>query len=57
MIALEMKIFILFKFQIPVRFDYDVRLYLDDVPEAIGKIEKYTEGLSYEQFRKDEKNY
>jgi len=23
--------------------------------EAIGKIERYTKGLSYEQFRKDEK--
>jgi len=33
----------------------DYRLYLDDMLEAIGKIERYTEGLSYEQFRKDEK--
>ena len=33
----------------------DYRLYLDDVLEAIGKIERYTEGLSYDQFRKDEK--
>ncbi len=33
----------------------DYRLYLDDMLEAIGKIERYTEGLSYDQFRKDEK--
>jgi len=33
----------------------DIRLYLDDILEAIGKIEKYTESLDYEQFRKDEK--
>ncbi len=33
----------------------DYRLYLDDMLEAIGKIERYTKGLSYEQFRKDEK--
>ncbi len=33
----------------------DYRLYLDDVLEAIGKIERYTGGLSYDQFRKDEK--
>ena len=26
----------------------DYRLYLDDILEAIGKIEKYTEGLSFE---------
>jgi uncharacterized protein with HEPN domain len=32
----------------------DIRLYLDDILEAIGKIEKYTEGLDFEQFRKDE---
>lgn len=33
----------------------DYRLYLDDILEAIGKIEKYTEGLNYEQFRQDDK--
>ena len=33
----------------------DYRLYLDDILEAIGKIEKYTEGLSFEQFRNDDK--
>ncbi len=33
----------------------DYRLYLDDMLEAIGKIERYTEGLGYEQFRKDDK--
>ncbi len=33
----------------------DYRLYLDDMLEAVGKIERYTESLSYEQFRKDEK--
>ena len=33
----------------------DYRLYLDDTLEAIGKIERYTKGLSYEQFRKDDK--
>jgi len=33
----------------------DIRLYLDDILEAIVKIEKYTEGLDFEHFRKDEK--
>jgi uncharacterized protein with HEPN domain len=33
----------------------DYRLYLDDILEAIGKIEKYTEGLSFEEFRQDGK--
>ena len=33
----------------------DVRLYLDDILEAIDKIERYTEGLDFEQFRKDDK--
>ena len=33
----------------------DVRLYLDDILEAIEKIERYTEGLDFEKFRKDEK--
>jgi uncharacterized protein with HEPN domain len=38
-----------------MKTERDIRLYLDDILEAIGKIEKYTEGLDYEQFRKDEK--
>ena len=33
----------------------DIRLYLDDILEAIRKIEKYVEGMDFEQFRKDEK--
>jgi uncharacterized protein with HEPN domain len=33
----------------------DVRLYLDDILEAIDKIERYTEGLNFEQFKKDDK--
>ena len=33
----------------------DIRLYLDDILEAIGKIEKYTEGLDFESFREDDK--
>ncbi len=33
----------------------DIRLYLDDILEAIGKIDQYTEGLDFEHFRKDEK--
>ncbi len=33
----------------------DIRLYLDDILEAINKIEKYTEDMDFEQFRKDEK--
>ncbi len=35
--------------------DRDIRLYLDDILEAIGKIEKYTEGLDFENFRQDDK--
>jgi len=35
--------------------DRDIRLYLDDILEAIGKIEKYTEGLDFEKFRTDDK--
>jgi len=27
----------------------DIRLYLDDILEAIGKIERYTEDLDFEQ--------
>ncbi len=33
----------------------DYRLYLDDILDAISKIEKYTEGLNSEQFRNDDK--
>jgi len=33
----------------------DYRLYLDDILEAIGKIEKYTKGLNEGQFKKDDK--
>ena len=33
----------------------DYRLYLDDMIEAIEKIQKYTEGLNFDQFRKDDK--
>ena len=33
----------------------DIRLYLDDILEAIGKIEKYTEGLDFEHFRRMKK--
>ena len=33
----------------------DIRLYLDDIIEAIGKIQKYTEELDYKQFMEDEK--
>ncbi len=33
----------------------DYRLYLDDILEAIIKIEKYTTGLSIEHFKEDDK--
>lgn len=33
----------------------DYRVYLDDMPEAIVKIRKYTAGLSNEDFRADER--
>lgn len=29
----------------------DYKLYVEDVLEAIGRIEEYTEGLSLEEFR------
>ena len=35
----------------------DYRLYLDDILEAIGKIERYTAGLSIEQFKNDGKTF
>lgn len=33
----------------------DYQLYLEDILEAIRKIERYTEGLNSEQFKKDDK--
>jgi len=33
----------------------DYRLYVDDILEALKKIERYTKGLSFEEFSKDEK--
>lgn len=33
----------------------DLRLYLEDVRESCAKIRRYTRGLSFEQFRSDEK--
>ena len=32
----------------------DYRLYLEDILEAVQKIESYTEGLSFQQFIQDE---
>ena len=34
----------------------DYRLYIDDILEAIRKIEKYTEGLAMEAFLRDDKS-
>jgi len=34
--------------------DRDYVLFLEDILESIGKIEKYTEGLTYQEFHKDE---
>jgi uncharacterized protein with HEPN domain len=34
----------------------DYRLYIDDILEAIRKIEKYTEGLTMQDFLKDDKS-
>lgn len=34
----------------------DYRLYIDDILEAIRKIEKYTEGLTIEEFFRDDKS-
>lgn len=34
----------------------DYRLYIDDILEAIRKIEKYTEGLTLEDFVRDDKS-
>lgn len=33
----------------------DPRLYIDDIIDAVDRIEKYTEGLSFEDFSKDNK--
>lgn len=33
----------------------DLRLYLDDILDAIDKIEIFTEGMSFDQFQNDEK--
>jgi len=33
----------------------DYRVYIDDILEALGKIEKYTRGLSFEGFSQDSK--
>jgi len=33
----------------------DVRLFINDILEAIGKIEKYVHGKSYGEFEKDDK--
>ncbi len=33
----------------------DPRLYLEDIRESCAKIERYTQGLSFENFRSDEK--
>ncbi|MEW6002142.1 MAG: DUF86 domain-containing protein [Nitrospirota bacterium] len=34
----------------------DYRLYIDDILEAINKIEKYTEGMTMEDFLRDRKS-
>jgi uncharacterized protein with HEPN domain len=34
----------------------DYRLYIDDILEAIGKIEEYTEGLTMEDFLSDRRS-
>ena len=33
----------------------DLRLYLDDILDAIVKIDKFTEGMNFDQFQNDEK--
>ena len=33
----------------------DPRLYIDDIVEAVNRIEEYAEGLSFEAFSKDRK--
>lgn len=34
----------------------DYRLYIDDILEAIEKIEKYVEGISFDEFARDDKS-
>lgn len=31
----------------------DYRVYIDDILEALGKIERYTMGLNFEEFSQD----
>ena len=38
-------------------FKRDIRLYLNDIDEAMAAIEDYTAGLSYEAFAGDRKTY
>ena len=33
----------------------DYRVYIDDILEALGKIERYTRGLNFEEFSQDSK--
>jgi len=35
----------------------DCRLYLDDILEAIAKIDRYSAGLSFEEFRDDDRTF
>ncbi len=35
----------------------DVRLYLDDIRERAGKVLRYTDGMSRQDFFSDEKTY
>lgn len=37
------------------RSSRNVRLFIEDILEAIRRIERYTEGMSYEEFLEDEK--
>ncbi|MBN2645646.1 MAG: DUF86 domain-containing protein [Desulfuromonadaceae bacterium] len=38
-------------------FNRDIRLYLDDMDEAIAAIESYTTGLDFQNFVDDRKTY
>ena len=33
----------------------DIRLFLEDILEAIGRIKEYTEGMNFEEFAEDKK--
>jgi len=33
----------------------EIKLYVSDIKECIGKIERYTKGMSFDEFIKDEK--